>query len=157
MPTKGFELGIVSSSLNNGKDYARRHYCGPCQVFSALEPQALASLIRRVLSLLSQRCRLENGHSCGRESGRRNGLLMMGAGVLRRLTAHNWRNRNPDATAIVGTRTVGRHHELSLVVIQAIFAESTDPVPPYVVFCIPPSGAKYYADYCATRARAVER
>lgn len=60
----------------------------------------------------------------------------------------------PDVTVVGETRTDTRHHKLSLLETQPVLAlaESTNLIPPLVVFCVPPSGAKYYG---ATIARSV--
>lgn len=81
-------------------------------------------------------------------------LLIVGAGVLGRLVAKEWLKINPDATVFGETRTDQHHDALKSLGIQPGLAGSTDPPPPYVVFCVPPSGTD---DYVSAVSDAVAR
>lgn len=74
-----------------------------------------------------------------------NDLLIIGAGVLGRIIAQEWRKYHPDALITGETRSDKSHAELASNLIIPALSGTTSPTPPFVVFCAPPSGSPNYA------------
>lgn len=82
-------------------------------------------------------------------------LLVVGAGVLGRLAAAEWRRaRGPAARVVAQTRTTDRHGELAALGLEPV--TETSETFPYVLLCAPPSGAPDGA-YAGVARRAAER
>lgn len=77
--------------------------------------------------------------------GRTDDLLIVGAGVLGRLVAAEWQKLHPAATVTGETRTTDHHDELLSLGIKPALCGSTNPAPPNVIYCAPPSGSTDYA------------
>jgi len=105
-----------------------------------------------------------DGNSRGEGKARGDDLLIVGAGVLGKLVAAQWRKAHPEARIVGETRTDATHDELRSLGIEprtpphheknAGSEGDGDAAFPFVIFCAPPSGSE---DYAGEVARACDR
>lgn len=81
-------------------------------------------------------------------------LLVVGAGVLGREVAAQWREAHPGSRVVAETRSTRAHEELAALGLEPALAGEGGAVFKRVVFCAPPSGNE---DYPGAVEAAVER
>lgn len=79
--------------------------------------------------------------------------MIVGAGVLGRLIAHQWRQLHPDSVIVGETLTTRSHNDLQSLNITPALVGMTS-TSPRVVFCAPPSKS---VDYGSLVAQATQR
>ncbi|MCL4235273.1 MAG: hypothetical protein KJ042_12230, partial [Deltaproteobacteria bacterium] len=75
-----------------------------------------------------------------------NDLIVFGAGALGTRIAALWRGRFPDSRIVTVTKTDRGHAELRDMGFAPVLAGDAVAPASFVVFCVPPSGNKGYAD-----------